>query len=228
MPTRSPPVPSARLQLQPAETLVQKPQIFLGAEQTSPEGLAVMCAGPARADAPQLATSGGFRGAVCSKSRSPGDIGGFVLCVTRLGTARPSLLAEQPVPRCPLCLHCGCTSQPGATALSPALSPIPPSLRTSLPPLSARHRGLPALYSPSCFGPCGTRRRRVLGATQPPPPPEPGALAHPFLCLPQVGAGGDPAHSPHPRAAPGSRRPGLGAAPRAPRRRSWARLEGAR
>lgn len=128
MPTRSPPVPSARLQLQPAETLVQKPQIFLGAEQTSPEGLAAMCAGPARADVPQLATSGGFRGAVCSKSHSPGDIGGFVLCVTRLGTARPSLLAEQPVPRCPLCLHCGCTSQPGTTSLSPALFPIPPSL----------------------------------------------------------------------------------------------------
>uniref|UniRef100_A0A493SVM8 cAMP-dependent protein kinase inhibitor beta n=1 Tax=Anas platyrhynchos platyrhynchos TaxID=8840 RepID=A0A493SVM8_ANAPP len=40
--------------------------------------------------------------------------------------------------------------------------------------------------------------------------------------------GGDPARSPHPCAAPGSRRPGLRAAPRAPWRRSRARLEGAR
>ncbi|XP_035201741.1 protein vestigial-like [Oxyura jamaicensis] len=40
--------------------------------------------------------------------------------------------------------------------------------------------------------------------------------------------GGDPSHSPHPRTSPGSRRPGSRAAPRAPRRRSRARLEGTR
>lgn len=76
MPTRSPPVPSARLQLQPAETLVQKPQIFLGAEQTSPEGLAAMCAGPARADVPQLATWGGSEGLSAARAAPQGTLGG--------------------------------------------------------------------------------------------------------------------------------------------------------